>query len=89
MNPMTEVVLLILSCSLAIFLFIWLAFGRKVTSKAATLLMDICLIALCIAALICGLALRKEKYDSIRNETQKLQTDTDQGAKETDKGMTL
>lgn len=81
MNPMTEVIMLILSCSLALFLFIWLAFGRKITSKAATLFMDICLIALCIAALICGLTLRREKYESTQNEsvpqeTQSQKTDT-------------
>ncbi len=83
---MTEVIMLILSCSLAIFLFIWLAFGRKVTSKAAMLFMDICLIALCIAALLCGLALRREKYESIQEKgiqeiTMHQQTDTSQDAK--------
>lgn len=71
---MTEVIMLILSCSLALFLFIWLAFGRKVTSKAATLFMDICLLALCIAALICGLTLRQEKYESLQKENTRENT---------------
>ncbi len=59
---MTEIILLIMGCSLALLFFIWLVFGRKITSKTVVLLMDISLVALCAATIVCGLLLRQEKY---------------------------
>lgn len=61
---MTEISLLVLGCLLALLFFIWLAFGKKAVSKAATLVMDTVLLALCVAAILCGLLLRQEKYQS-------------------------
>lgn len=59
---MTEISLLVIGCLLALLFFIWLAFGKKATSKAATLVIDTVLLALCVAAILCGLLLRQEKY---------------------------
>lgn len=64
-REMTDIILLIVGCSLALLFFIWLIFGRKISSKAATLLIDTGLLALCIAAIACSLRLRQEKYESI------------------------
>lgn len=58
---MTENMLLAIGCLLALLFFIWLAFGKK-ASKSATLVIDTVLLALCIAAILCGLLLRQEKY---------------------------
>lgn len=62
---MTEIILLIVGCSLALLFFIWLIFGRKISSKTATLLIDTALLALCVAAIACSLRLRQEKYENI------------------------
>ncbi|MDE7313265.1 MAG: hypothetical protein K2N87_16865 [Eubacterium sp.] len=59
---MTEISLLVIGCLLALLFFIWLAFGKKAASKAATLVIDTVLLALCVAAILCGLLLRQEKY---------------------------
>lgn len=59
---MTEIILLIMGCSLALLFFIWLVFGRRIASKTVVLLMDISLVALCAATIVCGLLLRQEKY---------------------------
>lgn len=61
-RQMTEIILLIMGCSLALLFFIWLVFGSRITSKTVTLLMDIGLVALCAATIVCGLLLRQEKY---------------------------
>ena len=73
---MTEIILLIMGCSLALLFFIWLIFGRKITSKTAALLMDIGLVALCAATIVCGLPLRQKKYENADAETIK-QTNTE------------
>ena len=66
---MTEIILLIVGCSLALLFFIWLIFGRKISSKTATLLIDTGLLALCVAAIACSLRLRQEKYESAEDKT--------------------
>lgn len=73
---MTEIILLILGCSLALLFFIWLIFRAKITSKSAALLIDTGLLALCAATIICGLLLRQEKYANTSDGTI-LQTNTD------------
>lgn len=73
---MTEIILLIMGCSLALLFFIWLILGRKITSKTAALLMDIGLVALCAATIVCGLLLRQKKYENADAETIK-QTNTE------------
>lgn len=72
---MTEIILLILGCSLALLFFIWFIFGRKLSSKTATLLTDIGLLALCIAVIACGLLLRQEKYELAQDADTSIQTD--------------
>ena len=83
-RQMTEIILLIMGCSLALLFFIWLVFGKKITSKTATLLMDIGLVALCAATIVCGLLLRQEKYQDAgagivtpMNQQTEIQTHTD------------
>lgn len=66
---MTEIILLIVGCSLALLFFIWLIFGRKISSKTVTLLIDTVLLALCIAAIACSLRLRQEKYADTEDKT--------------------
>jgi len=66
---MTEIILLMIGCSLALLFFIWLIFGRKISSKTAILLVDTGLLALCIAAIACSLRLRQEKYENTEDHT--------------------
>lgn len=66
---MTEIILLIMGCSLVLLFFVWLVFGRRISSKAATLLIDTGLLALCIAVIICGFMLRQEKYNTTGDGT--------------------
>ncbi len=72
---MTEISLLVIGYLLALLFFIWLAFGKKATSKTATLVIDTVLLALCVAAVLCGLLLRQEKYQSMRQQDSQPQAE--------------
>lgn len=65
---MTEIILLLIGCLLALLFFIWLVFGRRTSSKTVMLLMDTALLALGVAAVLCGLRLRQEKYEADRRQ---------------------
>lgn len=66
---MMEMLLGVLGSLLILLFFLWLWLGKKATYKTGTLLMDVMLVAVCIATVLCSMHVRHEKrsqeYDKL------------------------